>query len=68
MTTITLKYIRRRKAFRVEGTSLYFGPVKSAAEFGDMAEYLGRRLCDNPEIQSMLGVLGAGSVEFKLAA
>ena len=61
-------FLRRDQKPSVEGTSLYFGPVKSAAEFGGMAEYLGRRLCDNPYIQSQLGVLGAESVEFKLAA
>ena len=67
MTTITLKYSRRRKAFRVVGTSLYFGPAKPN-EFEDVAEYLGRRLCDNPEAQVALGVLGTDSVEFQLAA
>ena len=68
MTTITLKYVKSRKAFRVQGTGLYFGPVKSVAEFGDMAEYLGRQLCDNPTVQAMLGVLGEDQVKFKLAA
>ena len=67
MTTITLKYSRKRKAFRVVGTSLYFGPA-TPAEFDDVAEYLGQRLCNNPSAQAALGVLGADNVEFILAA
>ena len=64
---ITLKYSARRKAFRVVGTSLYFGPARRN-EFESVAEYLGQRLCNNPDAQAALGVLGADSVEFKLAA
>ena len=67
MTTITLKYHPEFKAFRVVGTALYFGPAR-ADEFDDVAEYLGNRLCNNPDAQAALGVLGADSVEFTLAA
>ena len=67
-TTITLRYSRRRRAFRVEGTKLYLGPAKSAAEFDAVAEYFGRRLCDNPAILYEMGLLWVDSVKFELAA
>ena len=67
MTTIALQYIPERKVFRVVGTPVDFGPARHD-EFDDVAEYIGRRLCDNPALQSALGVLGADSVEFELAA
>ena len=63
---IALTYSRRKRAFRVRGTDLFFGPAK-ATEFEAVAEWLGRKLCDNPDVQAILGVLGADSVEFERA-
>ena len=60
--TLTLTYVPARQAFRCRG--LYFGPA-GADEFDDVADYLGRRLCDNPAAQSMLGVLGVDVVRFR---
>ena len=67
MTTLALKYNRQRKTFRVVGTDIYLGPAQ-LNEFDDVAEYIGNRLCNNPGLQVALGVLGADSVEFILAA
>ena len=58
MITITLKYSRRKQAFRVVGRRMWFGPAKPN-EFDDVAEWLSHKLCDNPAAQAAMGILGA---------
>jgi len=65
--TITLRYNRRKRAFRVLGTNMFFGPARRT-DFDDVAEFLSRKLCDNPAAQAAFGILGDDSFEIEEAA